>query len=511
MRKLFVLAIASLLALSACGKKSNDAPTSEPEQPAAAAQAAESVVKDVTLGQNNAFIMTLPNGYKYDSLNYWYASPDGKAHFSAKDVSFFEHAEDFEEAIKNVAGEGKTSQIGQNTLTIKEEKEGFNGPSSLYYINFNGQFKNYAGCMIRVSSFEGIENTQSPEILKMIESVKRYSPLNDIPKKFEMATTAAMSNFMQSGRYAADGNTVFGQAFDPAGKPEFVRFDLEKKGDSFEVKSHKVIEKEVQATYITPYEDYVFYIRAGKELYSVKKDGSNPRRILGDVSEYLQVRGDKFYWCDSSYKLKTAAASALVSHAEGDSEVDLGNAVDSVFDKEIYYAFMLDENWLIFQDDADHESLHLRHLPSGQEIALTTEASHGPVVLGSDLFYRTNKDGVETLAKMDLSAAKVSYDKDNDSYSCAFSASEYSGKPSPKQLAIDMDKYCFAGLSQGMKCSEWKDIENAENREAIAYKFVGPDFDISWEFSKEKPDIVHAIEVRGKGMVSGVVPIPNME
>ncbi len=510
MRKLFVLAIASLLALSACGKKSNDAPVSEPEQPAAV-QAAESVVKDVTLGQNNAFIMTLPSGYKYDSMNYWYASPDEKAHFSAKDVSFFEHAEDFEESIKNVAGEGKTSQIGQNSLTIKEEKEGFNGPSSLYYINFNGQFKNYAGCMIRVSSFEGIEHTQTPEILKMIESVKRYSPLNDIPKKFDMAATVAMSNFMQSGRYFADGNTVYGQAFAPTGKPEFVRFDLEKKGDFYEVKSHKVIEKEVQATYITPYEDYIFYIRAGKELYSVKKDGSDPRLILGDVSAYLQVRGDRFYWCDSSYKLKSAAASALVSHAEGNSEVDLGNAVDSVYDKEIYYAYMLDDNWLIFQDDADNESLHLRHLPSGQEISLTTGASHGPVILGSDLFFKASKDGVETLAKLDLSAAKVSYDKENDSYSCVFPPIEYSGKQFPKQLAINMDNYCFAGLDQGVVCSNWKDIENTENREALTYKYMGPDFDISWEFSKENQNAVKAIKVSGRGMVSGTQAIPTME
>lgn len=510
MKKLFIFALVSLLPLSACGKKGNGAPTTAPEQ-TTVVQAAESVVKDVTLGKENAFIMTLPNGYKYDTLNFWYTSPDGKTHFSAKDTSFFEHIEDFEESIKSIAGEGKTSQIGQNTLTIKEEKEGFNGPSTLYYINFNGQFKKYAGCMIRVSSFEGIEHTQSSEILKMIESVKRYSPLNDIPKKFEIATTAAMSNFMQSGRYAADGKTVYGQAFDTSGKPEFVLFNLEPKGSFYEVKSHKVIEKEVQATYITLYDDYVFYIRAGKELYSVKKDGSNPRRILGDISEYLQVRGDRFYWCDSSYKLKSAAASALVSHAEGNTEVDLNNAIDSVFDKEIYYAFMLDENWLIFQDDADHESLHLRHLPSGQEVALTSSVSHGPVVLESDLFYRTTKDGVETLAKLDLSTTKVNYDKDNDRFSIVFASSEYSGKTSPKQLAIDMEKYCFAGLNQGMQCSDWKNIENTENREAIAYKFVGPDFDISWEFSKEKPDIVHAIQVRGKGIVAGIQSIPNME
>ena len=69
---------------------------------------------------------------------------------------------------------------------------------------------------------------------------------------------------------------------------------------------------------------------------------------------------------------------------------------------------------------------------------------------------------------------------------------------------------CVAFASCG-KNSDWKNIENTENREAIAYKFVGPDFDISWEFSKEKPDIVHAIQVRGKGIVAGIQSIPNME
>lgn len=507
MKRLIVIALALLLTLCACGKKGNDAPSSEPE-PSTVSQAAESVVKDVTLGQDNAFIMTLPKGYKYDKFNYWYASPDEKAHFSAKDTSFFAHLDDFQESINNVQGEAKTSQIGQYTLTIKEEKEGFNGPSTLYYINFNGQYKKYAGCMIRVSSFEGIEHTQSPEILKAIESVHRYTPFNEIPKKFDIATTAAMSNFMQKGRYAVDGDTVYGQAFDSTGKPEFVRFDLEKKGDFYEVKSFKVIDKGIQATYITFYDNYVFYIRDGKELYFANKDGSNPKRIFGDVSQYLQLKGDKLYWCDASYKLKGAAISAIVSFAEG-SDLEINNAIDVIVDKEIYYPFLLDENWLVFQEDADHESLHLRHLPSGQEASLTSVSAHGPIVYGSDLYYRTQKDGADRLAKLDLSAAKVDYDAENDSYSCAFPSIEYSEKPSPKQLTIDMTGNCHIGLSQGKQISHWKDLDNAAGKEDVLYVLVSPNFNIYWELNNDNK--VQAIKVEGTGDVGGIQAIPNMD
>ena len=84
---------------------------------------------EVLLGKEGKFAMTLPDGYKYDALNYWYAAPDGKVHLTPADTAFYSDADYFEEALKEVPGEAKTSPLGKSTLIIKQEKEGFCKPS----------------------------------------------------------------------------------------------------------------------------------------------------------------------------------------------------------------------------------------------------------------------------------------------------------------------------------------------------------------------------------------------
>ena len=466
---------------------------------------------EVLLGKEGKFAMTLPDGYKYDALNYWYAAPDGKVHLTPADTAFYSDADYFEEALKEVPGEAKTSPLGKSTLIIKQEKEGFNGPSTLYFINFNGQFKSCAGCRIRVSNFDGLEGTQSPEILKAVSSVRRHSAFMDLPTAFDKATTAAMTTFMTMGRYAADGTTVYGQAFDSKGKPEFVRLDLEKKGSFYEVKSHRVIEKGVQATYISLYGDYVFYIRAGKGIWCARRDGSSPRSVIEDAAEYLQIRGDRMYWCDAAYKLKAIDMTTLISIIEGKKNMEgeaisLKDNIESAFDKEIYYAFMLDDAWLIYQDDADHESLHLRHLPTGADAALTAFPGYGPVVYGSGLYFKAARDGKETLARLDMASAKVTFNEETDSFSCAFPGMEYSEKAITLQHTISTSGFFYAGRNMGWQVNRWKEVENPGKVEEVAYKLAGPDFDILW---KIKNDLVSAIGVESSE--GGVQNLPHLD
>ena len=466
---------------------------------------------EVMVGKEGKFAMTLPAGFKYDALNYWYAAPDGKVHFSPADTAFFSDADYLADAVKEVPGEAKTSQLGKSTLIIKEEKEGFNGPSTVYFIDFNGQYKSCAGLRIRVSNFDGLEGTQSPEILKAVSSVRRATPFTDLPKKFGIATTTAMSTFMPLGLYAAEGDTVFGQAFDSKGKVEFVRLDLEKKGDFYEVKSHKVIEKGAQATYVSLYGDYVFYIRAGKGIWCARRDGTSPRLVIEDAAEYLQIRGDTMYWCDAAYRLKSVDMAVLTGVIEGrknmeGGEISLQDNIATVFDREIYFAFMLDDAWLIYQDDADHESLHLRHVPTGSDSAVTAFPSHGPILYGSGLYFKAAHDGRETLARIDMASAKVTFDEETDSFACSFPGIEYSEKDVPLQLSISASGMCYAGLDKGRQVSLWKEIENPGKVTEVAYMFTGPDFDIVWKF---KDGLVKSINVESAS--GGVQPIPRLD
>ncbi|MBP3730168.1 MAG: DUF5050 domain-containing protein [Mailhella sp.] len=467
---------------------------------------------EVEVGKDGMFAMTLPEGYSYDNLNYWYAAPDGKVHVTPRDVSFFTDADYFKEALDAVPGEAKTQPLGKSTLIIKEEKEGFNGPSTLYFIDFNGQFKKNVGCMIRFSNFEGLQGTQSPEVLKAVASVRRYTPFMDFPKSFDKATTAAMSTFMNTGLYAADGNTVFGQVFDSKGNFVFARLDLEAKGSFFDVKSSRIIDKGVQAKYVSLYGDYVFYIRGDKGLWCARKDGSGAKMVIEDAVDYLQVRGDTMYWCNSAYKFMKVDMTTLVSVIEGKTNLEgeaisLQDSIAEVFEKEIYYPFMLDEEWLLYQDDADHESLHLRHLSTGTDIPVTGYPSNGPIAYGSGLYFRAKQGETETLARVDLSAPSIAFNESEDSFACSYPKAEFSGKAVPTQLSIDMEGYGYAGLSQGRHVSQWKDFSNADAKWEDCYCFMGPEFNIFLSYGSNGK----VSSIRLASSAGGISTLPRLD
>ena len=264
----------------------------------------------------------------------------------------------------------------------------------------------------------------------------------------------------------------------------------------------------MQATYISIYKDYVFYIRAGKDIYCVGKDGSNPRRIIENASEYLQIVNNKMYWSDSSYHFKSAKMSDILAYINGKKD-SLDKDINTVVDKEIYYPFMLNKEWLLFQDDADHEALHLRHIPSKQEATLTQTPAHGPVIYGSDIFFKSAKDGVNTLAKLDLNATKIDYNAEKKTYFSDFSSIEYSGNAFSGQITIDKNGYSYAGLKQNFEISRWKEIDAPEDRIQYLYEYFGKDFTIYWEV--EKTGAVKAINVRGNDIVSGIQSLPRMD
>lgn len=53
-----------------------------------------------------------------------------------------------------------------------------------------------------------------------------------------------------------------------------------------------------------------------------------------------------------------------------------------------YYYYVFNDNWLIFQDDADGESLRLMYLPSGWETQIDANRCYQPTFWGHYLYYR---------------------------------------------------------------------------------------------------------------------------
>ena len=105
-----------------------------------------------------------------------------------------------------------------------------------------------------------------------------------------------------------------------------------------------------------------------------------------------------------------------------------------------------------------------------------------------------------------MTSAKITFNEETDSFACSFPGIEYSGKAVPMQLSINASGICYAGVDKGRDVSRWKEIENPGSVEEIAYKFAGPDFDISW---KLKNGLVTSINV--ESTAGGIQPIPRLD
>ena len=224
--------------------------------------------------------------------------------------------------------------------------------------------------------------------IKTDENGNPMSPLATLDVNFTSAQTTAMSTFMAGGRYAISEDTVYGLAHSKKGAQRLVGFDLVREGDFVKAANGKTLDKDIIPNHIVLHGDDLYYIRNYSGIFKISKSGGTPACIIDDASEYLQIIGDKLYYCDGNYIFRKA-------------DLD-GSNIETVLDKEIYYAYLLDEDWLIYQDDSDHESLHLRYLPTGTDTALTNAPSYNPILVGSTVYFILEENGVPTLAKIDL-------------------------------------------------------------------------------------------------------------
>jgi len=83
------------------------------------------------------------------------------------------------------------------------------------------------------------------------------------------------------------------------------------------------------------------------------------------------------------------------------AELDGSNSVP-MLDKEVYFPYFVNDQWFIYQDDADNESLHIRHALSGEDIALCHVPGYSPVIYGTDLYFVAFSNGENSLAKIDM-------------------------------------------------------------------------------------------------------------
>lgn len=427
-------------------------------------------------GREGIFVIDLPDGYRYDDAWSCYLSDQTDVRMWVGDTNLYETENELENALDN-AGDHSELSIGSFSGWKHEDPNGFYGAETHYYISLSEYYEGFSGCHVLVTSESGdLQSTQAEEILASLNTIRKKGeaigdreaaaadPYESLIINFTPAETAAMSTFMSGGRYAADGDSVYGQAYASDGTVELVRIDLVQNGSFADVGSYTVLEKGVVPTYVTVYGDDVYYIHGGDDsgLYKVSKNGGEPQLIIEDAAEYLQIRGDKLYYCDASYTFRKA-------------ELDGGNSTP-VLDKEVYFPYFVNDQWFVYQDDADDEALHLRHALSGEDITLCPIPSYSPVIYGTDLYFVASSNGEKTLAKLDMTFDPESMDN---------LSIEYGDLKEAADITISSEGYLYYGLDNGLAIDRWQYAENPDEKYELVYRYLSEEYEIYWKIDEQ--------------------------
>lgn len=296
------------------------------------------------------------------------------------------------------------------------------------------------------------------------------SPLEKLHVQFTPEMTTKMSTFINYGYYAVYGDSICGIAHDRKGTTHFVRFNMKQNGDFAEVDSYDILERNVTPTYTTEYGDALYYIRNWDGLYKINKDGGTPECIISGPVDYFQIVNDTMYFCDENYNFCRA-------------DLD-GSNIETLVYKEMYYTYLLDENWLLYQDDGDNESLHLYHLPTGADVAVTDAPSYNPIIVDSTVYFNLVENRVSTLARVDLNDVEITYDPATGSAQHSFNV-ETSGSPITTNLSITADKFIYNGTNNGYDIDHWTYLENEAEVCDRLFPYTGIDYNVFWEMDSQ--------------------------
>lgn len=226
---------------------------------------------------------------------------------------------------------------------------------------------------------------------KMPESIAS-NPWITYEPKFSDEQTCAMSSFMMGGRYWIEEDVLYGLSHAESNEGALAATPFYMKGDFPEFEGTSILDGRGDATYLCKVDDVFYYIMKGEEICCINADGSGLETLYKGACDYLQIHNDRIYFTDENYHFISMDMN--------------GKDLVTVVDKEIYYPYFISSDWMIFQDDADSESLHLYNIAFGEEVNITDIPSYHPIMNGKYLYFVDGTDaekGENYLCRIDMS------------------------------------------------------------------------------------------------------------
>lgn len=300
------------------------------------------------------------------------------------------------------------------------------------------------------SSFTLVNQNEMPEVLA-------ENPWLTYLPEFDAEKTCAMSNFMNYGRYIVEEDTLYGLTHSN-GSMAVGATPFYMKGDFPEFEETKILDDRGSACYLCENEDYLYYTLDNMQVCRIQKDGTGLEVLYEGVCDYLQIHEDKLYFTDENYHFVSTDLN--------------GENLKKVVEKEIYYPYFICSDWMVFQDDADDESLHLYNITHGTEMNITYVPSYNPIMDGKYLYYYDKVDGEQYFNRIDMSDPSV----------FRFEGSEqpwYGGA-----ILID-EKYIYTTNNNSVLKEDWKELSDDKDNVSVCEVYVSEKYIIHHEFDDE--------------------------
>ena len=296
-------------------------------------------------------------------------------------------------------------------------------------------------------------------------------PLSFFYIDYYLDETAKMSNFMNFAYHLIDSNTFYGLVYNNEGYPQFVSAELSSNGTFVTAGENTLIQADTLPYYLTKSGDYIYYISGDDGAYRYPVDGGEAEQLIPEAYDYLQIVGDYIFFTDVNYNFYRTDLEGLNK--------------ELILDKTIYYAYMFTDEWLIYQDDADNESLHIYNIYEKVDVKITDTPSYSPIIYGTELYFpMVDENGLKTLAKTDLNNFSVDYDEVTGEEIYLYHI-ETTGNAAASYLAIDWDGYIYNGLDFAYPIDEYDIMENPDELLEASYSFVSEDYKVSLRYSEE--------------------------
>lgn len=266
---------------------------------------------------------------------------------------------------------------------------------------------------------------------------------------FDGDGSSRMSVFMNDGRYSFCGSIVYGQVFDEeTGLAGLGKIELSEAGGSLSA-NVELLAENVSPYYINRIGESIYCILEEqpsglRRLVKISAGGGEPVLIYPDDCDYLSIHRGRLYFTDAEGQLISSDVS--------------GSDLSIIIPRRVCFPYFIDDDYLIFQDEGDGESLHLWCLSDGTDIKIADGQCFNPVLCGSGLFFMRAVGG----NPMDCRMGRIEFKNNAGGYTLPFTE-DSSGRHSFPYFLCD-GKSIYGCNNSSSPLAEWKSYKTSVSK-----------------------------------------------